>query len=391
MLSMSKGSVTISDRENLEYKIGKIAEKIKNLGRKRQLLAGVLKQVKDGFVVPMIEEWEDLAEPKLVKPVDRDPLSDCTIIGVDGGILEKPLHGFDLILFRAVGVIFHYEDGSLRDAEYCPNEMPSPQLMGIDEPLNSREFDLLVGMRRQLAEMERAKEAIENWDVDAIFLDGSVAPQYTSRASDSRTSKIYGRLIDSFTDLYHRCNKKGILLIGAVKTSRSARFIKIFQRKILPSLTENSSLSPQEIFLLKDNKSVLSNSRDTTFLDNLLDPDERSFAFRYAEAPANLLKDLGNWRKGIYAFYIKSVPYDCPLRVEFLSQPEGFHETVDRVAALVNTLSAHHEACAFPSVLIEADACARLPMEEISIVRDNIADRLEPSSLLDLEGKRRPF
>lgn len=391
MLSLSKDSIIFSDREDLEHKIGEIVERIKNLGRKRKLLAGVLKKAKGEFEFQNDEKRGGFIESALVKSVGQDSLSDCTVAGVDGGVLKKPLHGFDLILFRAVAAIFCYEDGSLQNADYCPSGMPPPQLMSIDEPLDSREFELLVAMRRQLAEMERAKETAENWDVDAIFLDGSIVPQYVSPASESKTSETYGRLIDSFKGLYKTCDEKGAPLIGVLKDSRSARFIKIFQRKVLPRLMDDSGLSASEISLLEGNKSVLSNSRDINFLDELLDRNERSFTFPYAESQANLLDGLGEWKKKIYAFYLKSVPYDCPLRVEFLSGSKDVHETVDRISALVNALSAHHEACAFPPVLIEADACARLPMEEISIIRDNIADRLEPSSILDLRRDRRPF
>ncbi len=104
-----------------------------------------------------------------------------------------------------------------------------------------------------------------------------------------------------------------------------------------------------------------------------------------------MLEDLGDWKKRIYAFYTKPVPYDRPVRVEFVGDSRAPLETVERSASLVNTLSSGHEACALPSVLIEADARASLAKEEISILRDNIADRLGSSTMLDLRRERRPF
>ncbi|KXA96741.1 hypothetical protein AKJ38_02675, partial [candidate division MSBL1 archaeon SCGC-AAA259I14] len=126
-------------------------------------------------------------------------------------------------------------------------------------------------------------------------------------------------------------------------------------------------------------------------LDYFLDPSERSFTFKYSEAPANLLKDLGEWRKKIYSFYIKPVPYDRPTRVEFVKTSRDIQKTIEETATIMNSLSASHDACALPSVLIEADARAALAKEEISILRDSIADRLEPSTMLDLRRERRPF
>ncbi|KXB02275.1 hypothetical protein AKJ44_00970 [candidate division MSBL1 archaeon SCGC-AAA261F17] len=391
MISTMKGPIAMSDHENLEYKLVEIAEKIKSQGKKRRALAKILRRVKDELELPIDEENQEVTETKLVTRTGLDPLNDDTIAGVDGGVLARPLHGLDLILVRAIATIFHYEDESLKQAEYHPSEMPWPELMSIHEPLDSREFELLVGMYRQLTELKRAKEAIENWSIDTLLLDGSIVPQYTSHASKSRTRELYRELVDSFTNLYQTCVKKNVLLLGVVKDSRSARLIDIFQGKILSDIDAGTNLSSNEIASLEDNRSVLLDSRDTVFLDHLLDPGERSFVFRYADAPANLLRDIGDWRNQIHAFYVKTVPYDRPLRIEFVSTPENVSQTADGASSLIRALSAHHDACALPSVLIEADACARLAQEEISMIRDSITDRLEPSTLLDLRRERGPF
>lgn len=391
MISTVRSPITTPNYEDLEYKLTEIAEKIKSQGEKRQALAKILRRAKDELKLPLDEEDREITETKLVTPIGLDPLTDNMIAGVDGGVLARPLHGLDLILVRAIAAIFNYENGSLTKAEYHPSEVPWPELMSIHEPLDSREFELLVGMRRQLTELKRAKETVENWDLDTLLLDGSIVPQYTSHASKSRTRELYRELIDAFTTLYQTCVEKRIILLGVVKDSRSARLIDIFQRKVLPDLDAGASLPPQDISSLEDNREVLLDSRDTVFLDYLLDPGERSFVFRYADAPANLLRDIGDWRSQIHAFYVKTVPYDRPLRIEFVSDSERVSRKADEASSLIHALSAHHDACALPSVLIEADACARLAQEEISMIRDSINDRLEPSTLLDLRRERGPF
>lgn len=391
MIPTARGSISLGEQRHLEHKLGRIAEKIRDQGKKRRLLAEVLRRTKNDFRLPVDDEKREIIEPRLVYQVEDADLGDLVVAGVDGGVLNEPLHGLDLILVRAVAAIFSYDNGELLKADYHPSEMPVPQLINVHEPLDSRELDVLVGLKRQLSELDRAREVVADRNIDALMLDGSVVPQYTTRASGTRTRELYKDLIDSYLSLYRICVDREILLLGAVKDSRSARLANIFEKKIFPRLIENSDLPSQEISSLDRTKDILMTSRDTAFLDYLLEEGERSFAFSYAEAPANLLEDLGDWKKRVHAFYSKPVPYDRPVRVEFIANREEALETVERAASLVSSLSADHDACAIPSVLIEADARAALASEEISILRDSIADRLEPSTMLDLRRERRPF
>lgn len=391
MIPVSRNPAYASDHHHLEQKLGRIAERIRDQGEKRRLLARILNQVKDDFRIPLDEENHGAIESELVQEVDRASLDDLVIAGVDGGVLNKPLHGLDLILLRSVVAVFSYEGDELQEVDYHPGEMPVPRLINIHEPMDSRELDTLVGLHRQLSEIERAGEIVRKRDIDALLLDGSVTPQYVNHFSKNRTKEVYKRLTDSFTSLYRTCADEGVLLMGAVKDSRSARMAGIFQKELFPELLKNSELSEGDISSLKDNRGILENSRDTAFLDHLLEAGERTFTFKYAKSPGRVLEDLGGWKDNIYAFYVKPVPYDRPVRVEVVSGSDAPLDTVERAAPLVNTLAGGHEACALPSVLIEADARAALEKEEISILRDNIADRLEPSSMLDLRRERRPF
>lgn len=391
MIPIAEDSISLTDQQHLEHKLGHIAEKIRDQGQKRRLLAKILRKVKNDVQIPADQNTSEPIESELVHSIEEIPLEDLVVCGVDGGVLSKPLHGLDLILVRAVATIFSYEGGSLQDADYHPGEMPIPELINVHEPLDSRELDNLVGLKRQLTELKRAREVVENQDIDALVLDGSVVPQYVQNASHAKTRNFYRDLIDSFTELYRTCTEKDILLLGAVEDSRSAKMAKIFREEIFPRVLENGHLNSDELSSFDENKTVLMSSRDTAFLDYFLEEGERTFAFNYAEAPANLLNDLGDWKSKIYAFYVKSVPYDRPTRVEVVGPQDENLDKIEEAASLVNTLSAAHDACALPSVLIEADARAALAEEEISILRDSIADRLEPSTMLDLRRERRPF
>jgi len=381
VVSSAQGFGFSGEHLGFEGTLANIAKRIREQEGKRRKVAEALAGLRD----VKLEGVEEIIEPSLVKPVEQDALTNLTVAGVDGGMLEQQFHGLDLILLRAVVAIFHYREAGLEWAKYFPGEMAFPRLIDVAEPLDAKEFELLAGMERQLIELEHATEAIRANEVKFLLLDGSVVPQYIDRFPHNQSLlERYHKLINAYTKLYETCAESGALLAGAVKDSRGRRFVDILRCKVLPSLG-GLGLKQKEL-------EVLERSRDTVLLDHVLGVGERTFTFRYAEKPASyVLRDLGGWAGRIHAFYLKTVPFDRPLRVEFVDfggEPAG---TADRIASLVYALSSHHDAFGLPSVLIEADACARLAEEDLCIVRDSIADRIGPSALLDLRRHRRPF
>ncbi|MGQ9788627.1 MAG: DNA double-strand break repair nuclease NurA [Candidatus Hadarchaeaceae archaeon] len=324
-----------------------------------------------------------IVEKAIVKEVKMDPLIDVRVCGVDGGLLDQQLHGFDLILLRALAAIFHYRRAILSGAEYLPSEIPPPKLIDVAEPLDFWEFQVLAGMERQLAEIEIAAQVAEGGGVEAILLDGSIVPQYVERfTGSSLLPERYRNLIQAYKSLYQKCAEAGILLAGAVKDSRGARFAEILKKDFFDRFS----------FLEKEDLSILDKTRDTVLLNHILGVGERTSAFTYAERPAgHVLSDLGSWGARIYVFYIRTVPFDRPLRIEFLNGAENVTKTAERVASLVYALSSHHDGFGLPSVIVEADACARLVEEDLSLVRDSISARLGPVLDPNLRRERRPF
>lgn len=354
-----------------------IAKRIRERDGVRRKIAEALAELKNVRL-----DNEEILEPQFVKPVDRHMPSGFVVAGVDGGLLEQQLFGLDLILLRAVAVIFRYRDGELDRAEYFPGEMHPPRLIDVEEPLDSWEFELLAGMERQLAELELAAKSLQASGADFMMLDGSIVPQYTDRLHNSKLLERYGKLLEGYTQLYEKCRQSETLLAGVVKDSRSGRFIEIMRKTI----TDLGGLGLERVEL-----ETLERSRDAALLDRVLGVGERTFIFRYAGPSSFVLRDLGEWAARVYVFYIKSVPFDCPLRVEFIDWDGEPSKTADRVASIIYALSSYHESFGLPSVLIEADACARLSEDDLCIVRDSIADYLGPSVPLYLRRQRRPF
>lgn len=367
--------------DGFEQALESIAERIREQEKIRRRIANVLA----GLRGIALGDGGFAEEPSIVKKVEMDRLGELTVAGIDGGLLEQQLHGLDLILVRAIAAIFHYCDGELKWARYFPGEVPLPKLIDVSESLDTWEFELLAGMERQLAEIELAADALKVSGADVVMLDGSVVPQYIERfPSSTILLERYQKLISAYTELYSSCSNMGAILIGVVKDSRGGRFVDILKKSII---TKSGDLGLDERDL-----AMLGRSRDTVLLDHLLRVGERTPAFTYAEKPAGyVLRDLGEWGVRVHTFYIKTVPFDRPLRVEFLNLHEDLTRTVDQIASLIYALSSHHDAFGLPSVLIEADACARLAEEDLCVIRDSIADRIGPSSLLDLRRQRRPF
>lgn len=364
-----------------EHTLANIAERIREQRGRRQKVAEAL----SGLRGASLNGVEGIIEPSIVNRVEMDPLTDLTVAGVDGGLLEQQLHGLDLILVRALAAVFHYRNARLETAEYIPNEAPPPKLVDVAEPLDAREFELLTCMERQLAELEVAAKVVLESDARLLLIDGSVVPQYVDRFPHRPLLlERYQKLIEAYVGLYQACARSGTLLAGAVKDSRGGRFVDILRHGVLPAFG-NLGLKQEDL-------EALGRSRDTILLDHLLGVGERTPAFAYAENPASyVLRDLGPWAAKVYAFYLKTVPFDRPLRVEFVNCGGDSAKTANHIASLVYALSSHHDGFGLPSVLIEADACVRLAEEDMCIVRDSIADRLGPSALLELRRNMRPF
>jgi hypothetical protein len=379
-------------RVELESTLAEIIERIKEQDTMRCRIATIVKKLKDGIDLANLEEQEPRAivENKLVVDVEPDILSNIAVAGVDGGMLSEALHGLDLVLTRAVAVMFRYRDGQLSAADYYPGELPEPRLIPILEPLDAREFELVASMQRQLTELRLATLVASSGGVDMLLLDGSVVPQYVDRFPHrKKVIETYRELLQSFFELYEACGESNVLLAGVVKDSRATRFLDILRSKILQK-REDQNLYGDDCSILLRSDDLLASSRDTVFLDHMLEAGERSCVFKYADAPGTLL-DLNKWSQKIYAFYIKTVPYDYPLRVEFVDLRDEPTKTAERMASVIYALSQHHDAYGLPSVLIEADARARLEERDLDIVHDSIVDRLGPSVLMDLRRDRRPF
>lgn len=343
-------------------KLRRIAENIKRVEGERKELAGRIRYNSGKVVFP------EALEKELVIPVNNVEV-DGSVVGVDGGLLAQEFHGIDLLLTRAVAVLFEYEKTNKKSHAYYPSAFP-PIEVDVLTSLESHEISWHKSLFRMRKEIGTAIEAVEKFRPGYLLLDGSVVPSIGDKPSEeSSVRPLYIEVIGKYKQLYSVCDKAGCAIVGVIKDSRGKRFIEIIGKHAGES-------------------GAIHKSTDTTFLHFLLKEGERTAAFRYASSPERhqVLRDLGECAGRINAFYLKPVKDDRPLRVEFLSNK------YDEIASFINSLSRIHKRYGYPAILIEADLRAALERNEIERVSRELFMLLgERSSIMKLRRNSRPF
>jgi hypothetical protein len=277
---------------------------------------------------------------------------------------------------------------------YFPEETPIPKLISSLQPSSILDFELRTSIERITAELQLAIELQNYTKVDLIVLDGSIVPQLTDRPPFySLLAGRYKKVVELYEVLYGMCIDSGTLLAGVVEDSRSIRYMQILGR-LIPHLIERiPSLRKLRDF---DYRKVVEQTNDTDFLERVLDPGERTPVFRYAESPSDYaaFSDFTNktWADLVNVFYLRTVEFDRPIRVEYLGTESNKILTARKIASVVFPLSSHHAQYGIPSVLIEADARAHLIDRDIEIIYEQLIQKIgDPLILSKLRRERRPF
>ncbi|MEM3555417.1 MAG: DNA double-strand break repair nuclease NurA [Candidatus Micrarchaeia archaeon] len=347
----------------MHEKLAELINRMDELERKRAELAEKLRE--EGR-----EVYPEALEKGLIHKVEPVELN-CRVAAVDGGLGAQEFHGFDLVLTRAVSVIFEYKNSKRISHSYHPSRAPEAEPSALTA-LDSHEFTWHKSLARLKKEVETACETVKKFKPDYLLLDGSIVPQISDKPSENSSVRpLYNSLLELYNSLYSYCKENNCQLIGVIKDSRGKRFIEIVEKTIAEG-------------------EILKTSNDTSFLHFLLNEGERVFEFHYSspEREHQVLKDLGKWGASVHAFYVKPVKNDRPLRVEFLKA----ERTASEVASLIYSLSRINQKYAYPAVLIEADMRAALEREEVERVCQNLLLRAgRRVSFLPLRSNSRPF
>ncbi|MBI4015993.1 MAG: DNA double-strand break repair nuclease NurA [Candidatus Aenigmarchaeota archaeon] len=358
-------------------KLPEIAEKIRTLETNREKLGHFLREVSE-----KVELSGDVLEPNLIYTATPDLLDGKKVIAIDGGLSQHSYHGIDLILTRAVAVVFDYLGGKLDKVDYHPHSIVTPTLTIISDPYSEEEFFLSSSLERERGEIELAAECFSKFPPQLLLLDGSVVPHGKDKpAKTSAAWERYESVLRSFISLYK--SSSGSLLAGCVEDSRGRSFCEIVSSSILSALNNPKA---------EELRRILASTRDTNLLYYTLRKGERTAVFRYSKNPSDhpILSDLQPYGEKIFSFYLKTAEFDRPVRIDFFSLGNPI-ETANKIASIVLSLSPHN-SYGFPAPLIEADFRAKLQENDVNSLHDQLVDRVGITpSLMKLRREQRPF
>ncbi|MFH0971728.1 MAG: DNA double-strand break repair nuclease NurA [Candidatus Micrarchaeota archaeon] len=320
--------------------------------------------------------FKESLENTLVKKVE-DAEVNGKIAAVDGGLLAEELHSIDLVLTRAAGVVFEYEDSKLKKHHYFPSTFPDYEI-STPTALDAHEAIWFRNIARLEKEIETAVAVIEKYEPQALFLDGSIVPQVSDKpAKESEVYLHYENLIRKYLQLFVVAEHKNCFLAGIIKDSRGKQFLNLIDKHLNLNAAESA---------------VLKKTNDSSFLFNFLAEKERTFVFKYASITEHpILRDFKEHAERISSFYLKAVKYDRPLRIDFLL-PKNDGKDIEKMCSIIYSLSKHNSQYAYPAVLIEADLRAALDPKELEIVYDRIFSSAGlSSSIFKLRRNTRPF
>jgi len=346
--------------ENFFRAIESIVNEIKIVEERRKRLAEIIKNSKISS--------SQFLENELIKKVERKNLN-AIIAGIDSSILQKSLHGIDILLIRAVSVIYDFENGKLKNVEYYSPSLFFEPIV-FQNQFSEIDLDLATNIVRQKKEVDIARETIEKFKPNFVLMDGSILPHYIpSIDKDSPLYSYYKKAIEAYKKLFEASRKFKTILAGIIEDSRAARFCNLIAE----------SLKLEKEFLL-----ILEKSKDTNLLEYILKKGERTATFYYSSQPS--IFEFNS--KDFVSFYVKVCDFDFPLRVDFLNSRENVADEISSILLSMVT----SEDYSFPSVLIEADLRARLSEKEMEIFYNELVGRLGfISSIRKRRRERRPF
>lgn len=366
--------------QHFHQQLEAIAKKINFMESRRIKFGKFLRKINDDFKIGPNEEILDV---QIINQVSDEFPDRVSVLGVDGGIVKHSYHGLDLILMRATGVNFIYNQGKLEKANYYPSSNPlsiPKMLMGS---FSDNELNSCYNFERQTMEIQATIDAIKKMKPEVVFLDGSVIPHYVNKPDNQELKKYYKDMIEKYKELFEVVKKQGIILSGIIEDSRGVKFCDILNRRVMSHMGSE---------LAKELKQILDKTKDSNLLFYVLKKGERTCIFNYSKNPGihPILKEFEKLQDSFFSFYIKTVEFDRPIRVDFINFGNPLEITNKLSSILMKTSG--HAGYGLPAVLIEADQRAKLSDKDIDMFYSDLVRRVgNISSLFKMRREMRPF
>jgi hypothetical protein len=361
-------------------KLNEIVQRINFIESRRMKFSKFLRKINKDFEIGPNKE---IKEKRIIIQSKEDFPRSISVLGVDGGIVKHSYHGLDLILMRAAGVNFIYNQGKLDKVDYYPSSNPLSTPKMLMEPFSDNELTSCYNFERQIMEIDSTTQAIKKLKPDIVFLDGSVIPHYVHKPDNHKLKHYYEDMVKTYKELFKTAKDQKVILSGVIEDSRGVKFCDILARRVMSKMGAE---------LASELQTVLEKTKDSNLLFYTLRKGERTCIFNYSQKPSNhpILKEFENLGDSFFSFYIKTVEFDRPIRVDFLN----FDEPVDIANKLSSVLlkTSGHAGYGLPAVLIEADQRAKLSEKDIDIFYSDIVRQVgNVSSLFKMRREMRPF
>ncbi len=361
--------------------LSKIANQIKAFEDAKNSIAKILRNITKTDLNNLSNLGHDFRESLIINPISKIDPSGLSFCAVDGGIVQRQIASYNIILLRAIAVIFKYIQGQPPYVNFFPDPFPKVDVI-YSRIANQNESDQFGALLRIKKELSTAIAAIHSENINILIMDGALHFHPTDIPNKGSSNfKLFMEVIELYKELYRISKENHIYLIGLIKDSHSNAFIKNMLILLPVLLKSNSEL--KEI-LSYDYRNILERCYDVDILNYMLNTGERSAVLKIAKNNTLINSD-------IYYFYLKSSEFDLPVRVEFLLQNDIFTD-VSRISGALLPIMGHHIEFSLPAPLIEADMRAKIDSQQIEEIINHIALLSGvPYSLFRKRRERSPF
>jgi len=332
---------------------------------------------------------DEIPEKKIQYRIEPKSLDNLVIAAVDGSFVRKCYTNFEFSLFRAISEVYSFSDLGV-DISYYPveNGIKNYRLTRILNNITDQITTSQVSIDRAFMEITLANDFITKpkKHIDMVILDGSILTEPLNLLSDIPQSgeliASYSKLIKEYKKLYKMCDLQKIDLVGVVKDTRSSTFRKLLSRRIPQIIAKLNDTNLMQLDYCK----LMEYFSDLDLFHRTLDIGERSCAFSISSSGNSWIprqleilnsgssidhRSLANY--WFFACYMKPVPFDYPIRVEFhLNKdnfdPEFIHTKIQRMCEILYPLCSKFPDFAVPIPQIEAHLRTKLSKNDMHMV-----------------------
>jgi hypothetical protein len=332
-------------------------------------------------------------------------ISGLKIVSVDGSSVVKKFLNVDFSFLKAIAVRYFFSKNSKASIKYYPDisGYNNYQVKSIFSNREENVVDTRISMDLRMLEIKLLNKLIDEISsIDLIIIDGSIVPMPINYlfSSNLEICNHYNLLVKEHKKLYRKCRNNNILLIGSIKDTKTSAFVNLLKDSIMYLKPNQNNLKD---FIEINYREVLSYFTDLDLFQRFLKVEERSAIF-ICKKEIEKIRDEGikkdiafNLPLSFYAFYLKTVPYDTPCRIEFFMNEKDNIQAAIRKANLITSiflpLSSHNKYYGLPVPQIEAHRKAVFKSGEIKIFFNNLERRLTKYgiNLIEKRRNRRPF